>query len=265
MPVIQNGKDRNGKDVTINEVTLSIRAVSNSPHDAVTFDAGNGIRGVNLGGRVLVNSEDTAIRSVNISFDGVSVDCPLDFLLMLADCEFREAFVARIKREHEEKEALADGLGAHDWEGAATNPQALANETAHPGFRAWQCALCKVWTSVKALTPESTDDEKEFIHAHDNGLAWPIEPGCHGAPAAHDPMTDKCNRCGEIRADHAAGFCPGMGGPGSTDLWSTDPADLLEAKAEVAAGNVAVDIRNAEKAAKRTGKAAPKSRKGGRR
>lgn len=161
------GQLRNGNGVTINEITVSHRALANSPHDAVTFDPQNGIRGVNIGGRIWAASEDTAIRSVNVAFDGVSVDCDTNFLMMLSDEAFRKEFVAKIKAEHAAKE-LAEAV-PHVWE---KRPE---KDAANPGFRAWQCFKCERWCSVKL----ADEGMPEFAAEMDDGQG-PL--GCTGVP-----------------------------------------------------------------------------------
>jgi hypothetical protein len=197
------GQLRNGDGVTINEITVSHRALSNSPHDACTFDPGHGIRGVNMGGKLWVASEDTVIRTVNVSFDGVSVECNADFLLMLSDVEFRKEFVAKVKAEHTAKEAAEQV--PHVWE---KRPE---KDKAHPGFRAWQCFVCKQWVSVK-LADDGADE-------------------------------------------YAADMDAGKGPLGCTGVAEKEAVTALEAAGEKAAGNLAVDIKNAAKRSKRKGHA----------
>ncbi len=233
------GMIKNGDGVTINEVTVSHRAMSNSPHDAVTFDPGKGIRGVNIGGQVWHASEDTVIRSVNVSFDGVSVDCNTEFLQMLSDKEFRAALVARTKAAHEEQAKREElGLADHIWE------EDKAKAVEFPGFRGWQCALCKQWTSLKMSDAEAEDIAK----ALDAGEQIPGQPACTGklAEAEGDPAADKCANCGHIRLEHAEGVCPGH----VTERWAAIPDPLQEA-ADKVANNLEVDAKNEAKKAAR--------------
>lgn len=169
------GQIRNGDGVVINEVTVSHRAIHNSPHDACTFDPGSGIRGVQLAGKLYAPSEDTVIRSVNVSFDGVSVECNTDFLMMLSDEAFRKDFVAKCKASAAETERNA--TVAHEWE---ARPE---KEAEHPGYRAWQCGVCEQWTTVKLDTPGA----EEYAAQVDAGDG---PKGCSGAPVVPD-ATDK--------------------------------------------------------------------------
>lgn len=204
------GQLRNGDGVVINEVTVSHRAMSNSPHDALTFDPRDGIRGVNIGGKLWAKTEDTVIRSVNVSFDGVSIDCGVDMLMVMSDVEARNALVAKVKAEakaQEEAEARP-----HQME---SRPE---KELENPGYRVWQCTACEQWCSVKL----DVDGAVEFAKARDAG-----EPllGCAGAsPAVMDAIV--------AATDDAAT----LGG--------------LPAEVERAVVNTVVDKKNAAKRAK---------------
>lgn len=216
------GQLRNGDGVVINEITVSHRAVSNSPHDGVTFDPGNGIRGVNIGGRVWTASEDTVIRTVNVSFDGVSVECNTDFLMMLSDLTFRAEFVAKVKASHEEENR------PHLWQprrdldrdvvGVTTSP------ASEPHVRTWQCQKCEQFTSVD-MSKAGADEVAAQIDAGQGPL------GCPGAPPPHvEPQ-------------------------GSTGLGEDEPTPTVVSPAlEQALTNMTVDVKNAAKKAKRKGR-----------
>jgi hypothetical protein len=173
------GQLRNGDGVVINEVTVSHRAMSNSPHDALTFDPRDGIRGVNIGGKLWAKTDDTVIRSVNVSFDGVSIECGVDMLMVMSDVEARNALVAKVKAEakaQEEAEARP-----HQME---SRPE---KDLENPGYRAWRCTACEQWCSVKL----DVDGAVEFAKARDAG-----EPllGCAGAsPAVMDAIVSAAN------------------------------------------------------------------------
>ncbi len=161
------GQLRNGDGVTINEITVSHRALSNSPHDACVFDPREGIRGVNIGGKLWTASEDTVIRTVNVSFDGVSVECNTEFLMMLSDLDFRREFVAKCKADRAAAEAAE--TVPHVWE---KRPE---KDFADPGSRSWQCFKCQGWISVQLAT-EGAEDVVAEMDAGNGPL------GCRGIP-----------------------------------------------------------------------------------
>jgi len=174
------GTIRNDHGVTINEITVSHRALANSPHDAVVFNPRDGIRGVNIGGKVWAASDDTVIRSVNISFDGVSVECNTEFLMMLSDLDFRKEFVAKCKADRAAAEAAE--MVPHVWE------QRPEKDFANPGSRSWQCFKCQGWISVQL----ATEGAKELAAEMDAGKG-PL--GCRGIPPQPEaPPTDAEDR-----------------------------------------------------------------------
>lgn len=181
------GQLRNGEGVVINEITVSHRALSNSPHDALTFDPREGIRGVNIGGKLWTKSDDTVIRSVNVSFDGVSVECGVDMLMVMSDPGARRALVERVKAEHKAQEEAQ--ARPHRFE------QRPEKDAENPGYRAWQCGVCLQWASVKLDVPGAT----EYAAARDAGEEL---MGCMGAPEAMpSALTEAVERVASAPAD----------------------------------------------------------------
>lgn len=121
-------------NVTINEVTVSHRAVRNSPHDALTWDL-QGIRGVVIDDKNWFSNDSTVVRSVNVTFDGVSFECDAGMLDVLSDPEVRKRLVEEALAAQREKDALAASL--HDWK------EAEEKRTEHAA--AWQCSRCQGW------------------------------------------------------------------------------------------------------------------------
>ncbi len=139
------GQLRNEDNVTINEVTVSHRALKNSPHDACTWDP-HGIRGVSMDGGHWYSNESTVVRSVNVSIGGVSFECDAGMLDILADPQSRKELVQRSLQAQAEKEALEASL--HDW--VANKERSTENGTA------WQCKRCTSWV-VTDPTPEGAE------------------------------------------------------------------------------------------------------------
>jgi len=156
------GQLRNEDGVTINEITVSHRALKNSPHDAVTWDRA-GIRGVNIDGKLWAAGPDTVIHAVNVTFDGVSVQCGPEYLGMLADKEFRGEFVAKVKAAHAEQEAREKvALVPHDWQ------KRLDRDAETDGnLRHWQCSKCEQWVAVKVKGVPDEDEARVLEVAAD--------------------------------------------------------------------------------------------------
>lgn len=153
-------------NVTINEVTVSHRALRNSPHDALTWDL-QGIRGVVIDNQNWFSNDSTVIRSVNVTFDGVSFECDAGMLDVLSDPAVRKELVEKSLAAQREKEALEASL--HDWK-----EQAIAGVVAELGpnderMRRLRCERCTGWVVMPeggelpqggCLGRAPTDEEK---------------------------------------------------------------------------------------------------------
>jgi len=170
----QNDRDK----VVINEVTVSFRALKNSPHDSFTYDENGGFRGVNLDGKHFFASQDTAIRSVNASFDGVSLECDVNACMLMKDPEHRASLVKRAKDEAARQEAEQKAIAAAANVMHVLEPQP-DKEKDNPGYRVWRCQVCRKWTSVRA----DADGAGDFIAAVERGDGF---GGCLGPPEDED-------------------------------------------------------------------------------
>jgi hypothetical protein len=132
-------------NVTINEVTVSHRALKNSPHDALTWDI-QGIRGVVIDGQNWFTNDSTVVRSVNVTFDGVSFECDAGMLDVLSDPAVRKELVEKSLAAQREREALEASL--HEWRKDEKQSTAVK--------AAWQCRRCKGWV---ATDPEVAQED----------------------------------------------------------------------------------------------------------